>query len=282
MISHRPASREELDTAVEWASAEGWNPGLADAEAFWSTDPEGFVCVECNGETIATGSIVNYGGQFGFMGFFIVRPDLRGKGIGRDFWIWRRDLLLSRLQPGAAIGMDGVFTMQPFYARGGFVFSHRNLRMAGTGEDSSPQPGLVRLSDVPFDSVANYDRKHFGFDRREFLRHWIAPSGGLGLAAVQEGAVVAMGVVRPCREGFKIGPLFADSSILAESVFRGLSAHAAGAALFLDAPENNPEAMSLAERHGLTEVFGCARMYHGPAPQLPWKNIYGITTFELG
>jgi hypothetical protein len=32
----------------------------------------------------------------------------------------------------------------------------------------------------------------------------------------------------------------------------------------------------------MTEVFGCARMYNGPAPQLPWDRIYGITTFELG
>lgn len=35
-------------------------------------------------------------------------------------------------------------------------------------------------------------------------------------------------------------------------------------------------------RHRLVEDFGCARMYNGPAPELPWSEIYGITTFELG
>jgi GNAT superfamily N-acetyltransferase len=89
VITYRQATRAELDVAVERAVAEGWNPGLADADAYWATDPGGFVCAESNGEVIATGSIVSYGGVLGFMGFFIVRPDLRGQGIGREFWRWR-------------------------------------------------------------------------------------------------------------------------------------------------------------------------------------------------
>ena len=28
----RPLTREEFDVAVEWAAAEGWNPGLHDTE----------------------------------------------------------------------------------------------------------------------------------------------------------------------------------------------------------------------------------------------------------
>lgn len=282
MISYRQATRAELNTAVEWAATEGWNPGLGDAEVFWSTDPTGFVCAERDGEVIATGSIVSYSGQFGFMGFFIVRPDLRGQGIGREFWMWRRDTLRSRLQPGSAIGMDGVFAMQPFYARGGFVFTHRNLRMAGTGQPARKDASLRDLSSLPFETVVDFDGRHFGFAREEFLRRWISPEGGRGLAALDGNAPTGIGVVRPCREGFKIGPLFAASAAVAEKLFNALSAHAAGKPIFLDTPENNPAALALAARHGMTEVFGCARMYHGATPALPWHDIYGITTFELG
>jgi hypothetical protein len=32
----------------------------------------------------------------------------------------------------------------------------------------------------------------------------------------------------------------------------------------------------------MREVFGCARMYLGPAPALPEAEIFGVTTFELG
>src|SRR5690606_38341349 len=147
------------------------------------------------------GSIVSYDGAFGFMGFFIVRPDLRGRGIGRDFWTWRRDTLRARLRPGAAIGMDGVFTMQPFYARGGFAFTHRNLRMAGLGNAGAVDGSLRELSSLPFDAVAACDRRHFGFDRPAFLRRWIALAGGLALGAWEGAALHGMGVIRPCREG---------------------------------------------------------------------------------
>lgn len=283
MTTYREATRAELDLAVSWAAAEGWNPGHHDADVFWATDPHGFVCAERDGEVIATGSTVAYGDAFGFMGFFIVRPDLRGQGIGRDFWTWRRDRLRARLKPDAPIAMDGVFDMQPFYARGGFQFTHRNLRMAGTGRRAAQlDPALVDLSVLPFDDVATFDRQYFGFARNAFLQAWIQPAGGAALGFVTHHNLRGIGVVRPCQEGFKIGPLFADSPDVAEALFAALSEHAAGQPIFLDTPENNPAALALAQRHGLTEVFGCARMVYGTAPDLPWSRIYGVTTFELG
>jgi hypothetical protein len=40
--------------------------------------------------------------------------------------------------------------------------------------------------------------------------------------------------------------------------------------------------MALAADRGMREVFGCARMYLGPFPQLRHQGIYGVTSFELG
>jgi len=276
-------TRDELDVVVDWAAAEGWNPGIGDAQIFWDTDPDAFVGVHDDGELTAAGAIVSYDGELGFMGFFIVRPDLRGEGLGRRLWHWRRDRLLSRLRPGAAIGMDGVFGMQGFYAKGGFVFSHRNLRMKGIGQPPAfVDDALVELGELPFDEVAAFDHRHFGVDRPKFLRPWIQPAGGLGLGLVLDGELHAIGVARPCREGFKIGPLFASDAPSAERVVSGLGAVTAGEPVFLDVPENNNHALALAARFGMEEVFGCARMYLGAPPPLPWDRIYGVTTFELG
>jgi len=281
-IRYRQATRNEFDLAVRWAANEGWNPGLGDADLFWETNPGGFVCAERDGEIIATGSIVNYAEAFGFMGFFIVRSDLRGQGIGRDFWHWRRDLLRSRLKSDAPIGMDGVFDMQHFYARGGFEFSHRNLRMEGIGQASLAGENFVELYKLRFEIIASYDRTHFGFEREQFLNKWIEPKGGLGLGIMNGEQLSGMGIIRPCVAGFKIGPLFADNCNIAEQLFQALSNHAADHPIYLDIPENNPDALALAQRHQLKAVFGCARMYRGTAPNLPWQHIYGITTFELG
>ncbi|HXN87944.1 MAG TPA: GNAT family N-acetyltransferase, partial [Methylocella sp.] len=40
---------DEISIAVNWAAAEGWNPGLADDACFAAVDPEGFLIGELDG-----------------------------------------------------------------------------------------------------------------------------------------------------------------------------------------------------------------------------------------
>ncbi len=287
----RPMTRVEAAELVAWADREGWNPGLHDADVFWATDPDAFVGAELDGELIGGGAITSYGGAFGFMGLFIVRPEFRGRGLGDALWHARLDRLRARLRPGATIGMDGVFDMQPYYAKGGFVFSHRTIRYrAGIPDGFSPSaadgPGdaasVVPLSDVPFDDVLAYDLACFPAPRPAFLRPWITQSDALALGCLRDGRLAGYGVVRRCGEGCKVGPLFCDDDRGAEALYARLAAFAAGGPLFLDAPENNDAAMALVARHGMEDVFGCARMYLGPPPGIAHERVFGITTFELG
>jgi GNAT superfamily N-acetyltransferase len=278
----RRMTRDELDTLVEWAAREGWNPGLGDAEVFWATDPEGFVAAEIGGELVGGGSIVTYGRRYGFMGFFIMRPEVRGRGLGDRLWHERKRRLLARLDPGAAVGMDGVFDMQAYYARGGFSFVCRDLRFEGRGVETPPPSGIVEAGSVRFERLDAYDRRHFPAPRSRFLEGWIRRPGGHAVAAVEGDELLGYSVLRPCRTGYKIGPLFAASSEVAERLFVALASRVPGEAIFLDVPEINPEAMALAARHEMKEVFGCARMVLGPVPELPDAEIFGVTTFELG
>ena len=280
-LHFRHSTREEFNLAIQWATAEGWNPGLDDADIFWNTDPKGFVCIESEKEVIGSGSIVSYQ-NFGFMGFFIVRPDLRQQGYGSPFWLWRRDQLMQRLHPGAAIGMDGVINMQPFYARGGFVATHKTLRMESIAKPWTIHPSIVPVNQIPFDQVQLMDVECFGFDRTTFLKAWINPKNGCALAAMKGDLLAGYGVIRKCLEGHKIGPLFAGDPATANSLFEALSSRVNGEKVYLDIPENNLAAIALAKQNEMTEVFACGRMYLGNTPKLPWQKIYGITTFELG
>ncbi|MCP5244559.1 MAG: GNAT family N-acetyltransferase [Burkholderiales bacterium] len=283
----RNMTRPEVDELVEWVAREGWNPGLHDADAFWATDPEAFIAAELGDALIGGGAITSYNGAFGFMGFFIVRPEFRGRGLGNTLWHARRDRLLSRLQPGASIGLDGVFEMQRYYAKGGFVFSHRDMRFRAdipmhyqaTVDDDEE---IIPLLSVPFDQVQAYDRICFPALRPAFLKAWINQPDALALGCRREGKLAGYGVVRRCREGCKIGPLFADDTQSAKALYSRLAAFAANGSLYLDVPENNTAAIELVRQFGMNEVFGCARMYLGSSPALAHARIFGVTTFELG
>jgi GNAT superfamily N-acetyltransferase len=281
-LTLRLMTEDEASLLVGWAKDEGWNPGLHDARIFWHTDPEAFIAAELEGEVVGGGTIVSYHGAFGFMGLFIMRPEFRGRGLGTQLWHARLRLLQSRLRPGSAIGMDGVFEMQEWYAQGGFRFAHRSIRYEATGVEADRPEGIVAASEVPFERLAEYDRRCFPTWRERFLRAWIEQPDSLALAAVDGGVVRGFGVVRRCAVGGKIGPLFADDAEVAEALYGSLAAHLPGEPVYLDVPEINAWAMGIARRREMREVFGTARMYLGPRPSLADSRIYGITTFELG
>ena len=147
-------------------------------------------------------------------------------------------------------------------------------------EPSDPRLKPIRLEMLA--TVAEYDRALFPASRHRFLHCWRRREHREGIALVDNGAVRGYGVIRACRTGFKIGPLFADSPDIADLLFRGLTAKAPGQPVFLDCPEPNQAAIDLATRYGLSPVFQTARMYRGAAPELPLSRMYGITTLELG
>lgn len=275
----RTMSRAELDLAVEWAAAEGWNPGLNDASAFHATDPEGFLVGLLDGRPVASISVVRYPGDFGFLGFYIVIPEARGRGHG--FPLWQAGM--ARLS-GSTVGLDGVVGQQEKYRRSGFALAWRNLRFGGTPAQAprGTGAGLVDARMVPMDRLLRFDRTLFPAPRPAFLASWIASPGTTALARLNEGEIAGFGAIRPCRVGMKIGPLYADGRETAELLFGALASVAGDGPVFLDVPEPNRDAVALAEAAGLAPQFETARMYTGPVPTIDLPRLFGITSFELG
>jgi GNAT superfamily N-acetyltransferase len=273
---------EGLKTLVKWAEEEGWNPGLYDAEVFWQTDPDGYYGYYKNGRLIAGGSIVSYSREFGFMGFFIVKPEYRSQGIGRKLWYQRRDTLLSRLNKGASIGMDGVVTMQPFYKRGGFEIAFRDERHESTGMAFQVDNHITAIGDQDVDSVLAYDLQCFGFRRPEFLKSWLNMPNVKTFKYQDSGKMKGFVVIRKAVKGYKICPLFADNKAIAEELYKACLNAVPGEPLYIDIPMINKDAVALVKKYNTTSVFECARMYFGDAPKVEMNKVFGITTFELG
>ena len=249
---------DEISIAVDWAAAEGWNPGLADAACFATVDPDGFLIGELDGAPVATISCVNYDARFAFLGFYIVREDMRGRGYGLRIW----NAAIAHAGP-RVIGLDGVVAQQENYRKSGFGLAYANVRYGGTvAAPDAPRAGVVALTEVPLAAVEAYDATVFPAPRTAFLRAWIGSPGHVGRALVRDGRLAAWGVIRPCRNGRKIGPLVADDRAAAEAVLSALLASAGGGAIFLDVPSVNRDAVALAQGLGArTRVRDRAHVY---------------------
>lgn len=270
----------DMARAADWAAAEGWNPGLADGLAFQAADPAGFLVGRLDGVAVGCLSVVRYGAGFGFLGFYIMMPPARGRGYGIRLW----DAGMKHLA-GRVVGLDGVPAQQENYRKSGFALAWRNVRYQGVPRAEAEKVAGLTLVDarqLPFDRLAAYDRHFFRNAREAFLSLWIGLPGHVALAALRDGALEGFGVLRPCRDGFRIGPLYAASPEIAAALASGLCARAPDAIVALDVPEPNRNAIALAESLGLAPSFETARMYTGTAPLIDHAGLYGITTFELG
>lgn len=275
----RAMTLPELEVVLDWAAMEGWNPGLQDAASFYAADPGGFLLGLLDGEPVASIFAVRYGAGFGFIGGYIVRPEFRGKGYGMAVW----QAGMARLA-GRNVGLDGVPAQQANYARSGFRLAHRNVRYEGCGSDVPAADRVLPLGQQDLDDILRYDRAFFADDRQHFMRCWLRQDGSVAFGVRDaDGALLGYAVLRPCRAGFKIGPLCAESPEVAEELMLALRGRVpVDEPVFLDVPEPNAAAVALAERHGMRACFETARMYTGEDPGLPLARQYGITTFELG
>lgn len=271
----------EVEIAVGWARAEGWNPGLADARCFLSVDADGFIGGYLDGELIASISVVNYDDNFAFLGCYIVPEPHRGHGYGLRLW-----QAAVKHAGGRLIGLDGVPAQIENYRNSGFNLAYRNVRHGGR-IDAAPETlpaghRVVAAGELPFEALAAYDRRCFPAPRDRFLRTWFGAPGHRAMALMNGGALAGYGVIRRCHEGHKIGPLFADDAAAARAIVMRLTADVGPDPVFLDVPEVNRPAVDLAERFALTPAFETTRMYTGPAPDVALDRIFGVSTFELG
>ncbi|WP_406622688.1 GNAT family N-acetyltransferase [Acidovorax sp. SDU_ACID1] len=273
----RPMCPGELGTALQWAAREGWNPGLHDAACFYAADPQGFLVGLVGGEPIACISVVRYGADYGFLGLYIVQPEYRGRGHGWALWQAGMAHLGAR-----AVGLDGVVAQQANYRRSGFALAHRNVRYQGAARHGGGG-GAVDLRTLDWQQVLDCDRPCFPAGRAAFLHAWVHQDGHRALGLMQGGRLAAYGVIRPCLQGYKIGPLIADDAAQAETLLRALMACVPeGSAVFLDIPQPNAAAVVLAEGCGMAPVFETARMYKGASRLPDMQRTFGIGTFELG
>lgn len=265
----------EVAQLIDWAAAEGWNPGLNDAAAFRATDPDGFIGAFVDGEMVSGISAVAYGTTYGFIGLYICRGDMRGRGHGKAVW----DAGMARLD-GRTIGLDGVDEQFENYRRKGFAPAYRTIRFGGTFARHLVESRTVNsVTPELLPEVMAFDRRGFPEARETFLAHWLMPPHH-ACVATSDGATTGYGVMRKCRSGWKIGALSAVDDATAAALVQHLGSPVEGD-VYIDVPAARQRFIDTLADAGLRPGFETTRMYLGrPFPLAP--EVFGVTTLELG
>ncbi|MFF3419027.1 GNAT family N-acetyltransferase [Streptomyces sp. NPDC002698] len=272
------ATLDDWKVVGGWAADEGWNPGLSDSASFFAQDPGGFFIGRVDGEPVSAVSVVNYSADYAFLGFYLVRPDLRGNGYGLATW----ETALTHAG-GRTVGLDGVVAQQDNYRKSGFELAYRTARFTGVAPVGEEPSGVRAAGPADRAAITAYDSACCPADRPVFLESWLtAPGHRTFVRHDGAGRLSGYAVIRPARDSLRIGPLFADTADDARALFAALAADADGGALAVDVPRTNTAAVALVEKLGLTPSFETARMYTGPVRAFARERVHGVTSLELG
>lgn len=270
-------SRADLDVAIGWAAEEGWNPGLDDADTFHKIDPEGFLMGWLGAEPVAAISVARHSEGFGFLGFYLCRPVFRGQGHGFAMWQAGMAHLGDR-----TVGLDGVVAQQDNYQRSGFELSHNTRRHEGIVEGRA-HSGFRPARPEDQTGLRALDSEVQGVTRTTYADRWFEQSATRQTLVMEHaGTLVAVGTIRTCRRGHKIGPLISADQATARALVESLVATSRAHQIAIDIPDPNILGLALASEMGLTSSFSCARMYRGAPPSRDLTRLFAETSFELG
>lgn len=266
----RTLALPEIATLLDWAAAEGWNPGLNDAMAFQAADPSGFFGAFVDGVMVAGISAVAYDAAFGFIGLYICHRDWRKQGHGKAVWDAGMAYLGER-----TIGLDGVPEQQANYGAMGFVPAYETIRMSGTLTSDHTADHQI-LVVAALEEIRDLDRQCFPAGRDGFLNDWLAPPNR-SMGHRGGGGVDGYAVLRPCRSGAKIGPLFAHDMRAALDLLADVSGP-----VQIDVPAIQTDWLEALAVRGLEPGFRTKRMYRGALPAISLDRVFGVSSLELG
>lgn len=268
----RPMTLADLALALDWAAAEGWNPGLDDAAPFFATDPDGFFVAVVDGWPVAAISVVNHSADYAFLGLYLCHPDWRGKGIG--FALWTHALQHAG---GRTVGLDGVAAQEANYARSRFHRTGSTVRLQGRVRqgDTATRP----MHPTDFAHLQSMDRIANGITRTRFLAAWLAPTDTRATVVADDGTGWA--TARLCRDGCKVGPVIAPDAATALRLITAAADAVHASSVIVDIPEANAELITALHDLRFVETFRTARMYRGTAP-VSGASLQAVATLELG
>jgi GNAT superfamily N-acetyltransferase len=265
-IEIRGMTGDDADFCLDLLRIVGWGNTRGDFERMMHYEPGGCFVAAVDGVDVGMVASIDYG-AVGWVGNLIVRPGLRGRGVGA--LLMEEAIHHLRERGVESVCLDSVPLAIPLYRRLGFKEVQPSLRFTGEGQPlESEHAKRMRPSDLP--EVAELDGRIFGASRDRVLKRvfedfpetcFVARVGGTltGFIMAKEG------------EGFhRIGPWICDPdrADVAEDLLRRLMDELAGEKLWAGVLGGNPASAEILGACGFSHVSTSLRMCLGRCESL--------------
>ena len=161
--------------------------------------------------------------------------------------------------------------------------------MACFSETSKRSPVKIRsIEEVNMQALFMYDTTVFGFKRHVFFSKWFRVTSSHARVAIDsDGSTVGYTLTRQTfiKESYKIGPLLADSEVIAERLLRAvfdelLRQQDPAPVVCTDVPTE--KASKLCERLQGKRLFGLVYMVTNDLPNARFDKWFGYTSIQFG
>ena len=244
-------------------------------------------------------SVVKHAENFAFLGNNIVDEPYRDRGYGILMW---RAAMASINEDYNTAG-DAIEKIVPQLRSNGYqakwyvqcidlVASRAAIALSQI--PSCPEVTIQPASKVDFNDLLEYDTAVNVFPRQAFLEKWIsAPNCHASVAICGDGKIVGYTVVRSTfkrGDGWRIGPLFADTAEVARNLYREACSKVAAedpqGLITADIPYGdllNPDTLNIVKEMSAMLTFKCERVYTKGIPSsTPLHKLFAITSLSIG
>ena len=277
----RRFGERDIDAAIALTNLENWGFTHADFARLLALSPDGCFAAELDGRVVGVLTTTRYDG-LAFLGAVIVRPELRGKGLGEAMMTTALDHL--RRVGVRTVGLYAYLNVVRFYERLGFRGEYEIIRWHGSAE-----PGNVRgVRPVRMDDLgplAVMDAKYFGTNRRILLDRLVEEFPSTFLIAERRGRIRGYIVGNPNGDSCEIGPWVVDPAAegTAEDLYESLIAAAGVSEVAFSGPSPNESLLEFVRGRRLEEAFRTLRMVWGSDEfREEAHGIWGVGGLEKG
>jgi GNAT superfamily N-acetyltransferase len=258
----------DLEGGLQLSRASGWNQTLEDWRTLLSLGPGLFRVAVRGTDVVASGGAVRYGEALAWICMILVRPDVRGRGLGTrvfDEVLERASALVSAGQL-RAVGLDATPAGRGLYLQRGFLDGPALVRLrAEPGATRAASPGPTSpLAPSHLDGVLERDLVVFGADRGVVLRTLARSAPELARVALDGHRVRGYCFGRHGDHADHLGPVVADDDEQARELVLSVLAVPRQRPLILDA-RALPRWLAALGDLGFRKQRPLTRMYLGEA-----------------